>query len=336
LVAEAKMATSGTNTIISPPIFDEAKMTWREYKKEIEVWSMLTSLSKQKRGPALWMNLKGKAKEAVKEMDLNEIKAEDGLEKMISKLEDVFNTVANQAAYMAYRDFENFVKPQNMNFQDFVIKFEALNSQLRRHNMDLPDGVLAYRFLHSSNLKEGDMKLCRATISEFKYSEMKNRVLSMYGDKVQTSFDSVAVKPEPVFYGENRGSYNPYNHRNNRRGWNRYTRGGTRGGNNFVQPPTKPTNPIGPNGRINLCAICGSKYHYARQCPDGQVDGQVKAQHVGLVEDIIENINLQNPNVENDEISLFQDTADNNSLKWFLGETLGCAVIDSGCSKTVA
>ena len=60
------MATSGTNTIISPPIFDEAKMTWREYKKEIEVWSMLTSLSKQKRGPALWMNLKGKAKEAVK------------------------------------------------------------------------------------------------------------------------------------------------------------------------------------------------------------------------------------------------------------------------------
>ena len=31
---------------------------------------MLKSLSKQKRGPALWMNLKGKAKEAVKEMDL--------------------------------------------------------------------------------------------------------------------------------------------------------------------------------------------------------------------------------------------------------------------------
>ena len=336
MVAEAKMATSGTNTIISPPIFDEAKMTWREYKKEIEVWSMLTSLSKQKRGPALWMNLKGKAKEAVKEMDLNEIKAEDGLEKMIRKLDEIFKTDDNQAAYMAYRDFENFVRPQDMNFQDFVIKFEALNSQLKRHNMDLPDGVLAYRFLHSSNLKEGDMKLCRATISEFKYSEMKNRVLSMYGDKVQTSFDAVAVKPEPVFYGENRGSYNPYNHRNNRRGWNRYTRGGTRGGNNFVQPPTKPTNPIGPNGRINLCAICGSKYHYARQCPDGQVDGQVKAQHVGLVEDIIENINLQNPNVENDEISLFQDTADNNSLKWFLGETLGCAVIDSGCSKTVA
>ena len=92
MVAEAKMATSGTNTIISPPIFDEAKMTWREYKKEIEVWSMLTSLSKQKRGPALWMNLKGKAKEAVKEMDLNEIKAEDGLEKMIRKLDEIFKT----------------------------------------------------------------------------------------------------------------------------------------------------------------------------------------------------------------------------------------------------
>ena len=44
------MATSGTNTIISPPIFDEAKMTWREYKKEIEVWSMLTTGSVKKKG----------------------------------------------------------------------------------------------------------------------------------------------------------------------------------------------------------------------------------------------------------------------------------------------
>ena len=33
---------------------------------------------------------------------------------------------------------------------------------------------------------------------------------------------------------------------------------------------------------------------------------------------------------------MFQDAVDDNSLKWFLGETLGCAVIDSGCSKTVA
>ena len=328
------MATSGSSLIINPPIFDETKMTWREYKKEIEVWSMLTNLAKQKRGPALWMSLKGKAKEAIKEMDLNEIKAENGLDEMIRRLDEIFKTDNNQAAYMAYKNFETFIRPQEMSFQDFVIKFEALNSQLKRYNMILPDGVLAYRFLHSSNLKEEDMKLCRATISEFKYSDMKNRVLSMYGDKAQSSFDAIAVKPEPVFYGENRGSFN---YRNNRRGWNnRNYRGATRGGNNFVHPPSKPTNPVGPNGKINLCAICGSKYHYARQCPEVAGENEkMKAQHVGLVEDIIENINQQKI-VNEDEISLFQDAVDDNSLKWFLGETLGCAVIDSGCSKTVA
>jgi len=92
------MATSGSSLIINPPIFDETKMTWREYKKEIEVWSMLTNLDKQKRGPALWMSLKGKAKEAIKEMDLNEIKAENGLDEMIRKLDEIFKTDDNQAA----------------------------------------------------------------------------------------------------------------------------------------------------------------------------------------------------------------------------------------------
>ena len=92
------MATSGSSLIINPPVFDETKMTWREYKKEIEVWSMLTNLAKQKRGPALWMSLKGKAKEAIKEMDLNEIKAENGLDEMIRRLDEIFKTDDNQAA----------------------------------------------------------------------------------------------------------------------------------------------------------------------------------------------------------------------------------------------
>ena len=145
---------AASHALVTPPDFDESKMTWREYKKEIEVWSSLTNLAKEKQGPALWMALKGKAKEAVKEMEISEIKENDGLTAMMEKLDIVFKTDDNQAAYLAYRDFESFVRPPHMKLQDFVIMFESNNSHIKRHKMILPDGVLAYRFLHSANLKE--------------------------------------------------------------------------------------------------------------------------------------------------------------------------------------
>ena len=366
---------STSNVILTPPDFDENKTTWREYKKEVEVWSSLTSLSQEKQGPALWMALKGKAKEAVKEMEISDIKKDDGLTLMMEKLDEVFKTDDNQAAYLAYRDFENFVRPPEMSFQDFVIKFEAQNSQIVRHKMVLPDGVLAYRFLHSANLKEDEVKLCRATISDFTYDEMKRKVLSLFGDKVQTNESQMSIKSEPVFYGQQSSSnrwndhkrdsdsvraydsrwndhrrdgdsaraydsrWNDQNKRGSGRGGNRggQSRGGSergvsggRGGSERgkfnggrdLYTTQKTPNPTGPNGKPRQCGVCSSIYHFARNCPETQ-ESESSSNNVAFVQ-------------QDEVISLFQGANDNDSLKWFLGETIGCAVVDSGCSKTVA
>ena len=131
------------------------------------------------------MALKGKAKEAVKDMEISEIKKDTGLDDMMAKLDLLFKTDDNQAAYIAYRDFENLLRPPDMSFQDFIIMFESQHSQIKRYKMELPDGVLAYRLLHSANLKEDEIKLCRATITAFTYEEMKRKVLSLFCDKVQ-------------------------------------------------------------------------------------------------------------------------------------------------------
>jgi hypothetical protein len=182
------------------------------------------------------MALKGKAKEAVQEMTLDEIKADDGFEQMIEKLDAVFKTDDNQAAYMAYRDFETFARPADMTIQDFIIKFESLNNKIKKHQMTLPDGVLAYRFLHSANLKDEEMKLCRATIAEFKYKDMQQKVCSLYGDQVDKAVPvQPNVKEEPVFYGSHDGYTKESGYRGNRgdggyRGGNNY--GSYRGGNN--------------------------------------------------------------------------------------------------------
>ena len=67
--------------------------------------------------------------------------------------------------------------------------------------MVLPDSVLAYRFLHSASLKEDEVKLCRITIFD---DEMRYKVLSLFGDKVQTI---VCLKIDGAIYRFRSHSY---------------------------------------------------------------------------------------------------------------------------------
>ena len=353
--------------IIGPPNYDEAKFSWKEYKKEVEVWAMLTNLPKKKQGPALWMSLSGKAKEAIQDMDIDEIKADDGLHTMMAKLDSLFKVDDNQEAYLAYRTFETFLRPVDMKMQEFVIRFESLNSKIKKHQMTLPDGVLAYRFLHSANLKEDEMKLCRATIADFTYNDMKQKVLSLHGDRVNNpSEDAREIKEEPVFYGNNdrnnrgtqynRGRYNNSNRRgshddgigrnkdyNNRSndGGNQSYRGRSndssrqRGAGSWrgrdSRAPQSQQNPLGRDGKPKACGTCSSTYHFARNCPEsGTVRRGDNAVNLAQNEDVTEDTSEENPsNLVN--LSFYES----DKLRRFVGETLGCGVVDPGCSKTV-
>ena len=44
------MASSSNK--LGPGDFDESKYTWKNYKKEVEVWSKFTALAEDKKGPA--------------------------------------------------------------------------------------------------------------------------------------------------------------------------------------------------------------------------------------------------------------------------------------------
>jgi len=91
--------------------------------------------------------------------------------------------------------------------------------------------------------------------------------------------------------------------------------------------PTRRLNAVDYNGEISLCAVCGSKYHWARSCPDSndacglytesEEDGKDKPIWITLLAD------YNNSSVEKETLNVF------------LSETLNFAVVDSGCSKTV-
>ena len=365
----------------SPPVFEEGVQSWKDYKKELMMWKTLTSLDEAKLGPALYLSLKGKSKEVIKDIGIEEIAVKGGLDKIVSALDSVYKKDENQEAYLAYKTFEEFKRPKDMKVKDYLIKFESLHTKLKSLHMKLPEGVKAYRLLHSASMSDEEIRLCLATIKEFKYDDMKTQLMKICGDEVSCSVtesvSSLSIKEEPVFltesnyrsnderridteprfieerncdqrrsqtesdtnetyYTENNGNRSNYN-RNNR--WNNRSRnnrgnrrngGGSVRGRGFAATPRKETNPINSDGEVYRCSYCGSKFHFRNSCPEIDQNPQRSDSRntslVGICEhyEKSEEINLYN---------VLQTSA--NELDGLIGETIGMAVIDSGCSKTV-
>ena len=262
-----------------------------------------------------------------------------------------------------------------------------MHTKLRSLKMELPEGVKAYRLLHSANMTDEEIRLCLATIKEFKYEDMKIQLMKICGDEVSCSSNEslIKIKEEPVclvendsnngyqcnrsnherisneqrfddrnnaqyrsrnetessdiYYTENHGnrfnnSYNRSNRWNNRSRNNRGNRRG--GGGNFrgrgSATPRREMNPTNSDGEVCRCSYCGSKFHFRSNCPEldqnpQRNDNRNNTNIVGMCENSerIEEINLYN---------VLQSSA--NELDGLVGETIGMAVVDSGCSKTVA
>ena len=135
-------------------------ISWTDYKKEVKIWQALTTLKPEQQGPCLYLSLKGKAREAALELDLEAINGRDGIQLILECLDVLFLEETMQIAYLAYQTFENFKRPCEMLMKDYLIKFEQLYTKIKDHQMILPDGVLTYRVFNSANLTMDQMTLC--------------------------------------------------------------------------------------------------------------------------------------------------------------------------------
>ena len=120
----------------------------------------MTTLKAEKQGPCLYLSLRGKAREAALELDIDNIKGENGVQLILERLDALYLKDTTQTAYLAYQNFESFKRPESMVMKDYLVKFEHLYTKIKDHQMVLPDGVLAYRVLISANLTSEQITLC--------------------------------------------------------------------------------------------------------------------------------------------------------------------------------
>ena len=108
---------------------------------EVGIWQCVTDLEVKKQGPAIYLALEGP--EACSNIDVKELHSENGVKIIIEKLKSLYAKDVNQAAFMAYENFENFTRPEGMSILDYINKFDQLYEVIKKYQMELPDGVLA-------------------------------------------------------------------------------------------------------------------------------------------------------------------------------------------------
>ena len=303
-------------SIKAPPTFSEGD-DYLAWKNDISVWEMFTEYSEAKRGPAVYLSLVGKARDAIREIPAANLANAEGVKTITDRLDQIYLKDKNTQAYMNFKDFYEYRRSQGETFNQFIVEFEKLYTKITQYDMVLPSGVKAFFLLQAANFTEDNERLARATVGDLTYENMKEKCKKIFGDCTTEENNSTPqIKQEEVFYGA-------AGFRDERR-WN----GGWNNSNNEQSQPER------------RCFDCDSIKHVVSECP-----------HVKRSSDNPSQVKSVPPNargrgsqsrrgnrgsrkrMEQVHITLMSSDDRVNGL---IGQTFGMAVVDSACTKTVA
>ena len=75
------------------------------WKNDVEVWQAFTKEEPKRQGPAVYLLLKGRAREAVKGISTKDLKKDDCVEEIIRILDEVFQSDETTRPYYAFKDY---------------------------------------------------------------------------------------------------------------------------------------------------------------------------------------------------------------------------------------
>ena len=240
------------------PVLND-KADYNTWKKKVAIWQLGTAATMKQQASKLIMNMTGKPQEVSINMTVEVLGADDGVDKLIAKLDKLYKKDGTQSLFKAIDDFERYRRGKGEDIDNYILKFQRRYKLLKqlRENTDLYDDmILAYRLLNQASLNEEQARLVRATCTAtLSYDLMQEQLKRTFGDGFtsyhnhtslpfkSTPMDGI-VKQEPAsltedlrlgsdihwtrngdqksFTGHPMRGENRYNHYAQNRGQNRY------------------------------------------------------------------------------------------------------------------
>ena len=101
---------------------------FEEWKRDVEIWRVVTELEEKKQGPVLvlYRSFEGQAKKACSNIAVKDLCDKDGFNLIMQKLENVFAKDAEQMAFEDCMKFETFKHSPEMSIVEYITEFERL------------------------------------------------------------------------------------------------------------------------------------------------------------------------------------------------------------------
>ena len=302
-----------------PPVLDE-NADYETWRKEIEFWKRVTAVEKSKQAMIVSLSFEGKYKQVATNMDIDLLDAEDGMDKLLNAMDENFKKESLDSTYDSYLQFKHF-RRNDRSMTDYILEFERVYKRMTRHGITYPPEVLGCDLLENAHLDVKEKQMVLSCVKSLKFDDMKSSLRRIFAS-VQTADDGFSIKTEAFFTGKRHT------------GWKKpidskkvdIPQGGV----------SKRVNPKNKYGKTTRCAVCGSIYHWAKECPDREANTKVSSGQFGIHP-------FNETDVKLTECERKSDPEPQESLVTIalttgyklLSECINNAVLDTGCTSSV-
>ena len=256
---------------------------------------------KKDQAVAVALSLTGKYRDVATELSLNDLNTDNGMHFLFRHMDTNFKKESADNAFECYEAFENTIRQDSVSINDYILNFERSYNKASTHGMVLPESVKAFKLLKSAGLQQAERRMVLSNCTELKYDLVKSALKRTF-ESVHLNQSASGMKSEPCF-----GTNSELRIDNRKEPFSRFSDKDKR---------QNGTNPVGKDGRITRCARCGSTFHWLKNCTEKDT--------------FAKNVQITT-SAEFDNELIFVNMS--GSL---MSESLGKAVIDTGCTATVA
>ena len=175
----------------TPPPFDVKRDEYLKWKKRFQLWQSITDVAKAKQGGLLVLRLDDVTQENILELlTTDEIKTDNGVQKIFVELDQMFQVDVSVSAYAAYEEFECYRRPAKLSISEYCREFQQKLAKVKASGTVLSDHVLAQKLLKSANLKDKEEKLIKATVIEMTYEAVTKQLKKVFSNHISPRLSS--------------------------------------------------------------------------------------------------------------------------------------------------